>query len=415
MRNLITDVRGVFVGHADDATLASGVTAIVFDAPAVASLVIGGGAPGGRETALLDTDIINLQLPAEHKSTAGLLAWREYSKLEQRYLHTKSRLAGELKKSELPVVGDLWNGDDSNPNAALTVFRHFDNASVIRGFAGARPKTMLVIGYPLFERMHYLLLAGYDVYGNIGHQLATRLYMDFLRMEGELNFLAFLPLKDRQPVLDYWYRGRKDETDKYFADAAAYFPSESGMRYRTRDHLAELYQTVKQRMSPVRPPALDWKDTGLSADEIAQMQRLSQVRGIPASVMPEQSLLLLRQPGERLQIVSLIRNSAHSNIAGMFDEEARRLPNEDTLLALDGVVGAYPNAFFAVDPEKLPDFVDAVGRLSDEAGLVKLTERFGVRRSDPRFWPLSDAVHAEWRRTAPREAAILDYSRLENH
>ena len=365
-------------------------------------------------TALLDTDIINLQLPAEHKSTAGLLAWHEYSKLEQRYLQTKSRLAGELKKSELPVVGDLWNGDGSNPNAALTVFRHFDNASVTRGYVGERPQTMLVIGYPLFERMHYLLLAGYDVYGNIGHQLATRLYMDFLRMEGELNFLAFLPLKDRQPVLDYWYRGRKDETDKYFADAAAYFPSESGMRYRTRDHLAELYQTVKQRMSPVRPPALDWKDTGLSADEIAQMQRLSQVRGIPASVMPEQSLLLLRQPGERLQIVSLIRNSAHSNIAGMFDEEARRLPNEDTLLALDGVVGAYPNAFFAVDPEKLPDFVDAVGRLSDEAGLVKLTERFGVRRSDPRFWPLSDAVHAEWRRTAPREAAVLDYSRFEN-
>lgn len=50
---------------------------------------------------------------------------------------------------------------------------------------------MLVIGYPLFERMHYLLLAGYDVYGNIGHQLATRLYMDFLRMEGELNFSPF--------------------------------------------------------------------------------------------------------------------------------------------------------------------------------------------------------------------------------
>ena len=52
--------------------------------------------------------------------------------------------------------------------------------------------------------------------------------------------------------------------------------------------------------------------------------------------------------------------------------------------------------------------------LGDEAGLVQLTERFGVRRSDRRFWPTSDALHAEWRRTAPREAAILDYSRLDN-
>ncbi len=37
MRNLITDVPGVKVGHADDARLASGVTVIRFDEPAVAS------------------------------------------------------------------------------------------------------------------------------------------------------------------------------------------------------------------------------------------------------------------------------------------------------------------------------------------------------------------------------------------
>ncbi len=262
--------------------------------------------------------------------------------------------------------------------------------------------------------MHYLLLAGYDVYGNIGHQLATRLYMDFLRMEGELNFLAFLPLKDRQPVLDFWYRGRKEQTDRYFTDAAAYFPRETGIHYRTGDHLGELYRAVAQRMAPLRAPALNWKKTGLAPAEVDQMRRLSKIHGIPASVMPELSLLLLRRPGERLQIVSLVRNSAHSNVSQMFEEEERRRPQEDTLLALDGMIGAYPNALFAVDPEKLPEFVAAVARLSDEAGLVKLTDRFGVRRSDPRFWPTSDALHAEWRRMAPREAAILDYSRLDN-
>jgi L-aminopeptidase/D-esterase-like protein len=54
MRNLITDVRGVRVGNAEDARLASGVTVIVFDAPAVASVSVRGGAPGARDTALLD-------------------------------------------------------------------------------------------------------------------------------------------------------------------------------------------------------------------------------------------------------------------------------------------------------------------------------------------------------------------------
>jgi L-aminopeptidase/D-esterase-like protein len=53
VKNLLTDVPGVRVGHADDAALASGVTAIVFDAPAIASIDVRGGGPGTREDAAL--------------------------------------------------------------------------------------------------------------------------------------------------------------------------------------------------------------------------------------------------------------------------------------------------------------------------------------------------------------------------
>jgi D-aminopeptidase len=53
LNNLLTDVAGVRVGHADDAALASGVTAILFDSPAVASIDVRGGGPGTREDALL--------------------------------------------------------------------------------------------------------------------------------------------------------------------------------------------------------------------------------------------------------------------------------------------------------------------------------------------------------------------------
>ncbi|HZE47087.1 MAG TPA: P1 family peptidase [Xanthobacteraceae bacterium] len=53
-RNLLTDIAGVNVGHADNAALASGVTAIIFDKPAVASIDVRGGGPGTREDALLD-------------------------------------------------------------------------------------------------------------------------------------------------------------------------------------------------------------------------------------------------------------------------------------------------------------------------------------------------------------------------
>src|SRR5215470_973854 len=53
-RNLITDVAGVLVGHADEARLASGVTAIVFEEPAVVAVDVRGGAPATRETDLLE-------------------------------------------------------------------------------------------------------------------------------------------------------------------------------------------------------------------------------------------------------------------------------------------------------------------------------------------------------------------------
>src|SRR5581483_5866940 len=54
MRNLITDVPGLKVGHAEDMRLGSGATAVVFDEPAAASIDLRGGGPGTRETALLD-------------------------------------------------------------------------------------------------------------------------------------------------------------------------------------------------------------------------------------------------------------------------------------------------------------------------------------------------------------------------
>jgi D-aminopeptidase len=54
MRNLITDVPGLKVGHAEDIRLGSGSTAVIFEQPAVASIDLRGGGPGTRETALLD-------------------------------------------------------------------------------------------------------------------------------------------------------------------------------------------------------------------------------------------------------------------------------------------------------------------------------------------------------------------------
>jgi L-aminopeptidase/D-esterase-like protein len=48
-RNAITDVAGLLVGNAEDASLASGVTVILCEAPAVIGASVLGGGPGSRE------------------------------------------------------------------------------------------------------------------------------------------------------------------------------------------------------------------------------------------------------------------------------------------------------------------------------------------------------------------------------
>jgi D-aminopeptidase len=53
-RNLITDVAGILVGQADDPRLASGVSVIIFEEPAVVAVDVRGGAPATRETDLLE-------------------------------------------------------------------------------------------------------------------------------------------------------------------------------------------------------------------------------------------------------------------------------------------------------------------------------------------------------------------------
>lgn len=53
-RNLITDVGGLKVGHACHAAAKTGTTVILTDKPATASVAIHGGAPGTRDTAMLE-------------------------------------------------------------------------------------------------------------------------------------------------------------------------------------------------------------------------------------------------------------------------------------------------------------------------------------------------------------------------
>ncbi len=115
--NLISDVEGLSVGHAQDAKLASGVTCVLFDRPAVASIAIHGGAPGVRDAALLEADMsveaIN-GLVLSGGSAFGLDAMGGV----QGFLREQGR-GFHIREAIIPIVPgaiifDLLNGGDKN-------------------------------------------------------------------------------------------------------------------------------------------------------------------------------------------------------------------------------------------------------------------------------------------------------------
>jgi len=357
----------------------------------------------------------DLRLPAEWGSDSAVLRpWLEYAALETKFLRAKTRALdralGGPGRIDLSLV---WDGDGRNPNAALTVFRHFDSASVVKGLVGEPPKTSWVIGYPLFERIYYLLAAGYDVYGNAGHQLNSRLYMDFLRMEGEFNFLVFLPQAAREPTRDYWYRGASSEVKGYVYGRNAHLDRETGIAYRTADPQRELYGMLRVRLEPVLAPRYDLSTV---ADEALRrdLQALGAVRGASTVWLPEVAFLRVDDPPRAPQWFSLLRDTAHSNVSHIFLEGSELLPAENTLTVAAGFIGAYPNALYRVRRADLPALTAAIRGLASEEDYRKFADRFAVRRTDPAFWAASDAMNDAYAQSMPLEAGLFDYNRLEN-
>ncbi len=361
----------------------------------------------------------HLYLPTTEGTTRlGLASWLKYSRMQDQFLRAKQAYLEDLKvHDEAANLSFIWNGGGQNRNAALTVFRHADSASVVQGLVGDNPKTAWLLSYDLFERIYYLLVASFDVYGFAGQQLDTRLYMDFLRMEGEFNFLMLLPGKERERERDFWYRDAHQSVKDYVYGSHIRVQQESGIPYRTDTPKRELFDLLRQRLTGALNGAYDVQ--GEPDQELrAQLRALAQIKGRALQWLPEVALLTVTNgtgaEARHDRIYTLLHDNGFSNIASLFNPQSRRLPEEDGLTVSRGLIGTYPNAFYRVAQQDLPEFIAAVAGLTGEADYRKLAERFAVRRTSADFWPHSDAIHEAYRRLDPIEAGLLDFNRLEN-
>ncbi|AJR06021.1 9-hexadecenoic acid cis-trans isomerase [Photobacterium gaetbulicola] len=360
----------------------------------------------------------NLRLPAENESnTLPISNWISYAKQQGRFLKAKNAFLNDAFENGEHLTTDLiWDGDGYNDNASLTVFRHFDSATVTKGLVGDHPKTAWVIDYSLLERIHYLLVAGFDVYGNFGHQLVTRMYMDFLRMEGESNFLSLLPADVRRQELAYWYQGAGKHLSDYLQGDINAFEQPTGISFHTPQPKNELFGMLQQKLQVVLPDRYDFTQSSMYANNSQALYQLNRLSGIQASLLPEVTFIMVEpaQSGRQAELFTLIRNSAHKNISSLFDEESNRLYEQDNVTLVRGLLGSYPRAFWYLQEADLKDAANQINTIQSEEDYRQFLDRYGLRRTSPDFWSFSDKLNELNQRMFPIEAGLLDYNRIEN-
>jgi hypothetical protein len=359
----------------------------------------------------------NLALPAVVADTIGALS-PEFDVKEIAYVDQQS------ERVRARSLADIWHGDGTNPDAVLTVFRHYDSAFVVRGSVGGVPKTAWVMDYPIFERMYYDLVAGFDVYGNLAHQLGTRMYMNRLRIESEGQFLRLLPVSERARVHDEWYRGRIARALSGIHQKA-YAGPEPAIVYSDPAHAKE--ELVNRLLTKELPAAvvgprepIQWSDVPLPADSVrarfeGAMRGLVRKPAPYVAVFPDSVLVRLRTNAATNLVYTVARNRSHTSVEFIFSEGVELEPSEDTLQIVSGIATSRPNFFLTVDDASLDDFVAAWKALkSDDGSWSAFVARYGARRSDPAFWSTFDFFAEEFPKLDPLGAAVLDLSRYTN-
>jgi hypothetical protein len=375
----------------------------------------------------------NLALPALGGDGAEGL----YARFKVRELGYLKQQATFLQDSKVPgrSFKDVWDGDGSNTGAVLTVYRHNESAFVLPGATGGVPKTAWVLDYPIFERMYYDLVAGFDVFGNVIHQFSTRRYMNLLRIEAEDGFLRFLPQAQREVVRKSWYRGAGmsllvDVVQPFYGGPETQIAF--AHPERSKQEFIERLLAVGGSGSDALPAAvvgprepIQWPDVPITGDDAqARFERAAQTLvGVAEPFVrefPDTALLRVRGATSAPSptgdaVYTIVRNRAHLNIDFMFLESSELVPAEDTLHLVRGIITSRPNFFFSVSAEDAERFVsDAKSLTSSPDSWAKFLDRYGTRRHDPQFWSASDFFNSNLHERDPINAGVLDLSLYGN-
>ncbi|TFY90922.1 peptidylprolyl isomerase [Pseudomonas nabeulensis] len=363
-----------------------------------------------------------LAMPGQNDDVGSVLSlWLAYRDKRNEYEALRRDSYADIPP---PSWSSLWAGND---NALLSIFRHFDSASVTKGLIGEVPQTMWLFDYPLLERTYYQLAVNFDVFGNVSHQAQTRLYFDLIRNGAEQNFLRLMPADTREDFLDDWYQNSGKL--KLWLDYEAIDDDKpTGLHLDEKDpkrdfanQLLARYGDLNASPDPINRCSgaycsRDGIDPALQDAE----QALSRLTSRPAAglkvidQLPEATMLRIETTTGKRVVYSMLRNRAHSNVAFLLGEAYRYQPGLDTVTIYPGVLSSYPNFMFNIPAQDVPEFVAEMEKAKDAKRFEQIVDRWGVRRSHPLFWQYFHDLSTYIHETTPVEEGVLDMNRYEN-
>lgn len=319
----------------------------------------------------------------------------------------------------------LWRGNKASDAPLLTVYRHYDSASVHKGVLGNLPKTMWVVDYPLLERVYYALVAGFDVYGTAGHQLALRLYMDQLRVEGESYFLDFLPAARRQGFMQSWYKDIDLKKIDYYSSAlptkitfVTDEPNREFIEYMVNQHILPAtniaFDAVNYERGNIAYPGLP--DQYKTGNEYLKAFRAISKPGTPFFLLMHDHNIQVAYMRIRLKngkdlAISIVINQWHSNVTHLYGEKAQLDVAKNSADYIYGLIGSYPNYFFDVREEDLPDFLDILAHFDKSPQSFERLAKYGVNRAEDRLWDTYDWFQKRFYEDEPVNAGLFDLNR----
>jgi len=110
-------------------------------------------------------------------------------------------------------------------------------------------------------------------------------------------------------------------------------------------------------------------------------------------------------------VATLVVNRWHNNVAFLLGEDKRLDPSKDSIEFIPGMIGSYPNFFFDIDLDDIPDFINLIEFYDASEASRKRLDKYGVNRSDDRFWITYDWFQERLNVEEPVRGGLLDLNR----